>query len=81
MFSYTGLNEAQVNSLIHDHHIHMMKNGRIAMVGLTTKNTNYVAEAINDVVKNIKWLEKNRFVKIKYWIFYLWRYIFNTLVQ
>lgn len=54
MFSYTGLNEAQVNSLIHDHHIHMMKNGRIAMVGLTTKNTNYVAEAINNVVKNIK---------------------------
>lgn len=54
MFSYTGLNENQVNSLINDYHIHMMKNGRIAMVGLTTKNTNYVAEAINNVVRNIK---------------------------
>lgn len=76
MFSYTGLNENQVNSLINDYHIHMMKNGRIAMVGLTTKNTNYVAEAINNVVRNIKWLV----CKIQYWIFYLWR-LFYRLAQ
>jgi aspartate/tyrosine/aromatic aminotransferase len=32
----------------------MLKNGRIAMVGLNTKNINYVAEAINEAVKKIK---------------------------
>jgi aspartate/tyrosine/aromatic aminotransferase len=32
----------------------MMKNGRIAMVGLNSKNVNYVAEAVNDAVRNIK---------------------------
>jgi len=32
----------------------MLKNGRVAMVGLNTKNINYVAEAINEVVKKIK---------------------------
>lgn len=55
MFSYTGLNEAQCLHLINHHHVHMMKNGRIAMVGLNSKNVNYVAEAVNDAVRNIKW--------------------------
>jgi len=55
MFSYTGLSEAQSLHLINVHHIHMLKNGRIAMVGLTTKNINYVAEAINDAVTKLKW--------------------------
>lgn len=54
MFSYTGLNEKQVESLIKKHHIHLIKNGRIAMVGLNTKNVEYVASAINDVVLNVK---------------------------
>lgn len=54
MFSFTGLTEAQCSHLINSYHIHMLKNGRIAMVGLTTKNINYVAEAINDTVKRIK---------------------------
>lgn len=54
MFSYTGLNEAQSVHLINKHHIHMLKNGRIAMVGLNSKNINYVAEAIQDAVTNIK---------------------------
>lgn len=54
MFTYTGLNETQVMNLINKHHIHMMKNGRIAMVGLNTKNVNYVAEAIDQTVNNVK---------------------------
>jgi len=54
MFSYTGLTEAQCVHLINKHHIHMMKNGRMAMVGLNSKNVNYVADAINDAVLNIK---------------------------
>ena len=55
MFSYTGLTEKQCVHLINQHHIHMMKNGRMAMVGLNTKNVEYVARAMNDAVVNIKW--------------------------
>lgn len=54
MFSYTGLSEAQCLHMINTHHVHMMKNGRIAMVGLNSKNVNHVAESINDAVVNIK---------------------------
>ena len=54
MFTYTGLSEPQCLHLINKHHVHMMKNGRIAMVGLNSKNVNYVADAINDAVVNIK---------------------------
>ena len=54
MFSYTGLNEDQVKSLIEKHHIHMVKNGRISMAGINSKNVDYIAEAIKDVVVNIK---------------------------
>ena len=54
MFSFTGLSEAQSLHLINAHHIHMLKNGRIAMVGLNSKNINYVAEAINDAVTKVK---------------------------
>ena len=54
MFSYTGLSEAQCVNMIDKHHIYMMKNGRIAMVGLNSKNVNYVAEAIHDSVTNVK---------------------------
>lgn len=32
----------------------MMKNGRMAMVGLNTKNVEYVARAVNETVVNVK---------------------------
>ena len=48
------MNEAQVNCLIQEHHIHLVKNGRISMAGLNTKNVNYVADAIKDAVTNAK---------------------------
>ena len=54
MFSFTGLNEAQVGLMVNKYHIHMLKNGRMAMVGLNTKNVNYVAEAVNEAVRTIK---------------------------
>lgn len=55
MFSYTGLNENQVvQCLIQKHHIHLVKNGRISMAGINSKNVNYVAEAIRDAVVNFK---------------------------
>ena len=54
MFTYTGLSLAQCEHMINKRHVHMMKNGRIAMVGLNSKNVNYVAESINDAVVNVK---------------------------
>lgn len=55
MFSYTGLNEKQVvECLIKKYHIHMVKNGRISMAGINTKNVNYIAEAIRDAVVNFR---------------------------
>lgn len=57
MFSYTGLNEKQCTEfLIKKHHIHLVKNGRISMAGINSKNVNYVADAIKDAVVNSKWL-------------------------
>ena len=43
MFSYTGLNEKQVNCLVEKHHIYLIKNGRISMAGINTKNVEYIA--------------------------------------
>ena len=54
MFSFTGLSEKQCLHLISHYHIHMMKNGRMAMTGLTSRNVEYVAEAVNNAVRTIK---------------------------
>jgi len=53
MFTYTGLAEAQVEQLITKYSIHMMKNGRISMAGINTKNVRYIAESIATVVKEL----------------------------
>ena len=44
MFSYTGLSENQSERMLKTHHVYMLKNGRISMSGLNTKNVSYVAE-------------------------------------
>lgn len=54
MFSYTGLSVKQCECLIDKHHIYLIKNGRISMAGVTTKNVKYIAAAINDAVTNAK---------------------------
>ena len=54
MFSFTGLSEAQVLKLREDAHIYMTKNGRISMAGLNTKNVEYVAKAIDKVVREVQ---------------------------
>ena len=54
MFSYTGLNEPQVECLIKKHHIHLVKNGRISMAGINSKNVDYVANAIKDALVTVK---------------------------
>ena len=51
MFSFTGLNEKQVQKLREEAHIYMTKNGRVSMAGINTNNVDYVAQAMNKVVK------------------------------
>jgi aspartate/tyrosine/aromatic aminotransferase len=52
MFSYTGLTPEQCDVLINKHHIYLIRNGRISMCGVTTKNAKYIAKAIQDAVVN-----------------------------
>jgi aspartate aminotransferase len=54
MFSFTGLSEVQVQYLKEKYQIFMLKNGRINMCGLNTKNVGYVADAFDDAVRNAK---------------------------
>jgi len=54
MFSFTGLNGKQVESMIKKHAIYMTGDGRISICGVNTKNVNYIASAIKDVVENVK---------------------------
>jgi len=54
MFSYTGLTPQQCTVLINKHHIYLLKNGRISMAGINTKNVAYLAKAMADVVVNVK---------------------------
>ena len=51
MFSFTGLDEQQVQTLREKFHVYMTKNGRISMAGLNTGNVDYFAEAVDGVVR------------------------------
>ncbi|KAL8738144.1 MAG: hypothetical protein Q9190_008038 [Brigantiaea leucoxantha] len=51
MFSFTGLTEKQVLKIREDAHVYMTKNGRISMAGLNTGNVEYVAKAMDKVVR------------------------------
>lgn len=50
LFSYTGLNLKQVEYLIQEYHIYLLKSGRINVCGLNPSNVQYVARAINDAM-------------------------------
>jgi len=54
MFSYTGLTVKQSENMINKHHVYMLKNGRVSMAGVTTKNVAYIAQAIDESVRNVK---------------------------
>ncbi|CEP17012.1 hypothetical protein [Parasitella parasitica] len=54
MFSFTGLKKSQVQVLKEKYHIYMTENGRISMAGVSTKNVDYLAEAIDYVVRNVQ---------------------------
>ncbi|KAL2000024.1 hypothetical protein VTN02DRAFT_3647 [Thermoascus thermophilus] len=51
MFSFTGLTETQVDMLREKWHIYMTRNGRISMAGLNSHNIDYVADAVDSVVR------------------------------
>jgi aspartate/tyrosine/aromatic aminotransferase len=51
MFTYTGLSVEQVEALIEQHHVFLLKSGRVSLAGLNTKNVGYVAKAIDTVVR------------------------------
>ncbi|OMJ94533.1 hypothetical protein SteCoe_2317 [Stentor coeruleus] len=50
MFSYTGLTPQQCENMINKWHCYMLKNGRISMSGINSKNVSYVARAIKHSV-------------------------------
>ncbi|KAG9409848.1 Aspartate aminotransferase, mitochondrial [Aphanomyces cochlioides] len=52
MFCYTGLTEPQVERMITKHHIYLTKDGRISMAGVTSKNVEYIAQSIAEVVQH-----------------------------
>ncbi|KAJ3052236.1 Aspartate aminotransferase, cytoplasmic [Rhizophlyctis rosea] len=54
MFSYTGLNLNQVNTLKEKFHVYLTDNGRISMAGLNTGNVRKFAEAVDWVVRNVQ---------------------------
>ena len=54
MFSYTGLTPNQVDHLVKTHKVFLLKDGRINICGLNTKNVEYVAKAIDETVRNIQ---------------------------
>lgn len=54
MFSYTGLTPLQVENLVNKHKVYLLKDGRINVCGLNTKNVEYVAKAIDETVRNIQ---------------------------
>ncbi|XP_065920111.1 aspartate aminotransferase, cytoplasmic-like isoform X2 [Dysidea avara] len=51
MFSFSGLSVQQCEVLTNKYHIYLLKNGRISMCGLNSNNLDYVAAAIDDVVR------------------------------
>ncbi|CAK8685613.1 unnamed protein product [Clavelina lepadiformis] len=51
MFSYTGLNPAEVEYLIKTKHIYLMSSGRINMCGLTTSNMDYFVSSVDEAVR------------------------------
>lgn len=51
MFSYTGLSETQSERMLKEHHVYMLKNGRISMSGLNTENVKYVAQCIKKSIE------------------------------
>ncbi|CAL8086836.1 unnamed protein product [Orchesella dallaii] len=51
MFCFTGMTPEQVGKLTKEHSVYLTKDGRIAIVGITSKNVGYLAHAMHQVTK------------------------------
>jgi len=51
MFCYTGLTPEQVEKLINNYHVYLLKSGRISMAGISSHNVKYLAESLHAVTK------------------------------
>lgn len=70
--------------MIKKHHIHLVKNGRISMAGINSKNVNYIADAIKDAVDNSKWdnnLGSDLFVYQQYFKYYFSKVIISKVFK
>lgn len=51
MFCFTGMNGDQCARLTKEYSVYLTKDGRISMAGVTSKNVDYLAEAMHGVTK------------------------------
>lgn len=51
MFCFTGMNPQQVERLMKEFSVYLTKDGRVAIVGITSKNVDYLAHAMHQVTK------------------------------
>jgi len=51
MFSYTGLTQPMCERLINEHHIYLLKSGRISLAGLNKNNIQYMVDSVDEVVR------------------------------
>jgi len=51
MFSFTGLTTPQCERLIKEHHIYLLKSGRISLAGLNHSNVQYMVDSVDEVVR------------------------------
>jgi aspartate aminotransferase len=51
MFCFTGMTPEQVDRLMKEHSVYLTKDGRVAIVGITSGNVQYLAHAMHAVTK------------------------------
>lgn len=51
MFSYTGLSEQACERLIKEHHIYLLKSGRISLAGLNQGNIQHMVDSVDSVCR------------------------------
>ena len=51
MFCFTGMNPQQVDRLINEFSVYLTKDGRISVAGVSSKNVDYLANAMHQVTK------------------------------
>jgi len=51
MFSFTGLTEKQCERMTKEHHIYLLKSGRISLAGLNKGNIQYMIDCVDETVR------------------------------